>query len=168
MQREDQPTMATKLEQIAVKARREANLRFTSLAHHVTRERVLKNLLQIPKHSAAGVDGQTVEGARESFEEWHHGISDQVSEINAALRGHYAYYGIAGNIRALFKVYLQPDPIADTVAATQTASPVSGAAGTCGAVDQLPKSVVREIRTPRSVGTGGGSPVWLSDGELAE
>src|ERR1700739_3692769 len=43
MQREDQPTMATKLEQIAVKARREPNLRFTSLAHHITRERVLKN-----------------------------------------------------------------------------------------------------------------------------
>src|SRR4029450_7262077 len=70
MQREDQPTMATKLEQIAVKARRESNLRFTSLAHHITRERVLKNLQQIPKHSAAGVDGQTVKGANESFEEW--------------------------------------------------------------------------------------------------
>jgi hypothetical protein len=35
----------------------------------------------------------------------HHRISDQVSEINAALRGHYAYYGVGGNIRALFKVY---------------------------------------------------------------
>src|SRR5262249_56042425 len=70
MQREDQPTMATKLEQIAVKARREPNLRFTSLVHHITRERVLKNLQQIPKHSAAGVDGQTVEGAKENFEEW--------------------------------------------------------------------------------------------------
>ena len=35
----------------------------------------------------------------------HHRISEQVSEINAALRGHYAYYGVAGNIRALFKVY---------------------------------------------------------------
>jgi RNA-directed DNA polymerase len=70
MQREDQPTMPTKLEQIAVKARREPNLPFTSLAHHITRERVLKNLQQIPKHSAAGVDGQTVEGAKEHFEEW--------------------------------------------------------------------------------------------------
>jgi RNA-directed DNA polymerase len=70
MQREDQPTMATKLEQIAAKARRDPNLRFTSLAHQITRERVLKNLMQIPKHSAAGVDGQTVEGAKESFEEW--------------------------------------------------------------------------------------------------
>src|SRR6266576_2133166 len=63
MQREDQLTMETKLEQIAAKARREPNLRFTSLAHHVTRERVQKNLSQIPKRSAAGVDGQTVEGS---------------------------------------------------------------------------------------------------------
>src|SRR5215475_5968381 len=70
MQREDQPTMATKLEQIAAKARREPSLRFTSVAHHITRERVLKNLQQIPKHSAPGVDGQTVEGAKENFEEW--------------------------------------------------------------------------------------------------
>jgi RNA-directed DNA polymerase len=35
----------------------------------------------------------------------HHRISDQVSEINAVLRGHYAYYGVAGNIRSLRKVY---------------------------------------------------------------
>ena len=35
----------------------------------------------------------------------HYKISDQVSEINAVLRGHYAYYGVAGNIRALLKVY---------------------------------------------------------------
>ena len=70
MQREDQPTMATKLEQIAAKARCEPKLRFTSLAHHITRERVRKNLLQIPKRSAAGVDGQTVEEAKESFEGW--------------------------------------------------------------------------------------------------
>ena len=67
MQREDQPTMATKLEHIAAKARCEPTLRFTSLAHHITRERVLKNLLKIRKRSAAGVDGQTVEEAKESF-----------------------------------------------------------------------------------------------------
>src|SRR6202043_31114 len=70
IQREDQLTMETKLEQIAAKARREPKLRFTSLAHHITRDRVRKNLLQIPKRSAAGVDGQTVEAAKESFDEW--------------------------------------------------------------------------------------------------
>jgi RNA-directed DNA polymerase len=79
MQREEQPTMATKLEQIAVKARREPNLRFTSLVHHITRDRVQKNLQQIPKHSAAGVDGQSVEGAKESFEEW---IGPMLDSIN--------------------------------------------------------------------------------------
>src|SRR3989475_11417258 len=70
MQREDQLTMETKLEQIAAKARCEPNLRFTSLAHHITRDRVQKNLLQIPKWSAAGVDGQTVEAAKKSFDGW--------------------------------------------------------------------------------------------------
>src|SRR6516165_5972278 len=43
-------------------------------------------------------------------------------------------------------------------AATQTASPVPGAAGARGAVNQLPKSPVREICTPGTVGTGGGRP----------
>jgi RNA-directed DNA polymerase len=32
-------------------------------------------------------------------------IPDQAGDLNAVLRGHYAYYGIAGNIRALQKVY---------------------------------------------------------------
>ena len=31
----------------------------------------------------------------------HHPIGDQVGEINAVLRGHYAYYGVAGNLRWL-------------------------------------------------------------------
>jgi len=35
----------------------------------------------------------------------HDTISDQVGEINAFLRGHYAYYGVAGNLRCLVKVY---------------------------------------------------------------
>src|ERR1022692_886407 len=52
-----------------------------------------------------------------------------------------------------------PDQRADTSTATKTAAPLPGAAGARGAtVNQPPKSVVREIRTPRSVGTGGGRP----------
>jgi RNA-directed DNA polymerase len=70
MQREDKPTMETKLEQIAAKARCEPKLRFTSLAHHISRDRVWRNLSRIPKWSAAGVDGQTVEVVKESFDEW--------------------------------------------------------------------------------------------------
>jgi RNA-directed DNA polymerase len=70
MRREESPTMETGLERIAAKARSEPKLRFTSLAHHVTRARVWENLCQIPKDSAPGVDGQTVPGAKESFGEW--------------------------------------------------------------------------------------------------
>src|SRR5271165_3088100 len=70
MQREETPAMETELERIAAKARSEPKLRFTSLAHHITRERVWTNLCRIPQRSAAGVDGQTVAAAKESFEEW--------------------------------------------------------------------------------------------------
>ena len=70
MQREEPPVMETGLERIAVKARCEPKLRFTSLAHHITPERVWENLCRIPAKSAAGVDGQTVMEAKESFEEW--------------------------------------------------------------------------------------------------
>lgn len=70
MQREDQLTMETGLERIAAKARSEPNLHFTSLAHHITRDRVERNLMRITNRSAAGVDGQTAEAAKESFAGW--------------------------------------------------------------------------------------------------
>jgi RNA-directed DNA polymerase len=70
MQREESPVMTTGLERTAVKARSEPKLRFTSLADHIGKPRVWENLCQIPTKSAAGVDGQTVAEAKESFEEW--------------------------------------------------------------------------------------------------
>ncbi len=62
--------METGLEQIAEKARSDAKLRFTSLAHHITRERVWKNLQQIPGNTAPETDGQRVADAKESFDVW--------------------------------------------------------------------------------------------------
>ena len=35
----------------------------------------------------------------------HSPLGDQVERLNQMLRGHYAYYGIAGNIRTLRKVH---------------------------------------------------------------
>jgi RNA-directed DNA polymerase len=70
MQREEKPVMVTGLERIAEKSRREPKLRFTSLAHHITQERVWKNLNQIPTNSAPGCDGQTVLEAKEDFGVW--------------------------------------------------------------------------------------------------
>jgi RNA-directed DNA polymerase len=64
------PAMETGLERIAAKARSDRKLRFTSLAHHLTAERLWRNLSQIPPRSAAGIDGQTVPEAKESFREW--------------------------------------------------------------------------------------------------
>lgn len=73
--------MTTSLERIAEKARRESELQFTSLAHHVTEEFVWESLCDIPNGSAPGCDGQTVSEAKESFKQWipemlraiHHG-----------------------------------------------------------------------------------------------
>jgi hypothetical protein len=47
MQREEPPVMTTELERIAAKAGCEPKLRFTSLAHHITKERVWMNLCQL-------------------------------------------------------------------------------------------------------------------------
>ena len=102
---------------------------------------------------------------------------DQVGEINAFLRGHYAYYGVAGNLRCLVKVYRAVERYwhrmlrsrswagrrltwakYHQIKARTPLLPICGVAGSCSAVKHLPKSVVREIRTLRSVGTGGGRP----------
>ncbi len=80
MQREETPTMATGLGRIAAKARCEPKLRFTSLAHHITKERVWENLCEIPTDSAPGVDGQTVPEAKESFEVWIEAMLQSVHE----------------------------------------------------------------------------------------
>ena len=62
--------MQTVLERIAATARCEPKLRFTSLAHHVTKERVWDSLGHIPNQSAPGCDKQRVAEAKEEFEVW--------------------------------------------------------------------------------------------------
>ena len=62
--------METKLERIAAKARKEPNLKFTSLCHHLTEELIWNSLCYIPKKSAFGIDGITVEMAKENFNDW--------------------------------------------------------------------------------------------------
>ena len=62
--------MPIELERIAAKAREETSLRFTSLAHHITKELIWESLCHIPNNSAPGCDGQTVAEAKEDFELW--------------------------------------------------------------------------------------------------
>jgi RNA-directed DNA polymerase len=62
--------METKSGKIAAKARSETKLRLTSLCHHVSRELVWDSLCKIPKDTAPGVDGITVEEAKGDFKIW--------------------------------------------------------------------------------------------------
>ena len=62
--------METGLERIAAKARSESKLQFTSLVHHLTRQRVWESLCHIPANSAPGVDGKTVPEVKAEFDQW--------------------------------------------------------------------------------------------------
>ena len=62
--------MTTGLERIAVKARCEPKLCFTSLAHHIDKDRIWRNMCQIPAKSASGCDGQAVSEAKKEFKQW--------------------------------------------------------------------------------------------------
>ena len=62
--------MQTGLERIAEKARKETKRVFTSLTHHLTKELIWESLCHIPKGSAPGVDGQSVDNAKENFGNW--------------------------------------------------------------------------------------------------
>lgn len=63
--------MTTGLEKIAVKARQEPKLQFTSLAHHIDADRLWQNLCHLSRHTAPGSDEQTVDELKEEFAAWH-------------------------------------------------------------------------------------------------
>ena len=106
----------------------------------------------------------------------HLPVREQALNLNRLLQGHYAYFGVAGNFRALQRIghaverYWRkmlssrsrkghiPWDVFHQIKARhhQFTSPASGAASTRCAVNQFAKSGVREIRTLRSVGAGGG------------
>ena len=62
--------MSTGLERRAAKARQEPKLRVTSLAHHLDAERLWHNLCHVPRQTAPGRDGPTVDDATQEFGAW--------------------------------------------------------------------------------------------------
>lgn len=62
--------METKLERIADKARKDTNLKFTSIAHHVTKDLIYESLNHISSKTATGIDGIDVDEAKASFDIW--------------------------------------------------------------------------------------------------
>lgn len=109
----------------------------------------------------------------------HLPIREQVDHLNQVLRGHYGYYGIAGNIRALQRVHRAIERYWRQMLSSRSWKGevrwqafhrikerfpllrpklylLPGAASARGAVTHLLTSVVRENCTLRSVGAGGG------------
>lgn len=70
--------MSTELERIAEKARKEPTLRFTSLAHHLTAERLWMALHHIVPSTAPGTDGMHQPTAVETFHAWAQPTLDAV------------------------------------------------------------------------------------------
>jgi RNA-directed DNA polymerase len=62
--------MSTGLERLAAKARQEPKLRCTSLAHHLDAERLWHHLCHVPRQTAPGSDGQTVDDVTQEFGAW--------------------------------------------------------------------------------------------------
>jgi RNA-directed DNA polymerase len=62
--------MLTGVEKIAAKAREDKRLVFTSLAHHITQASLWENLNKITPSTSAGIDGQDVKTAKETFTKW--------------------------------------------------------------------------------------------------
>jgi RNA-directed DNA polymerase len=112
----------------------------------------------------------------------HWSLKDQRERLNQVLRGHYAYYGLAGNVRSMLKLcravqrYWHKmlctrswaasctwDAFNElkerfSVTASKDLSALSAVTDLCCAVNQRLTSVVPEIGTLRSVGAGGFGP----------
>lgn len=70
--------MTPNIPKIANKARENGKLVFTSLAHHITPERLWECLKSIPPSSGVGVDQQDVASAKESFATWSQEVLDRL------------------------------------------------------------------------------------------
>ncbi len=72
------PIVNTGLDRVAQKARKEPGTRFTSLAHHLTTDMLLRNTRSISSGSAKGVDHESRDEAIENFDKWGPALIDQI------------------------------------------------------------------------------------------
>ena len=86
------------------RGQRPATLYFLGLTHYCTRNR--KGNFKVGRKTEKSRLRRSLARLQELMREIRHEpVKDQVTKLNQALRGHYAYYGVAGNLRALHKVY---------------------------------------------------------------
>jgi len=62
--------MNTNLERVAAKARKETNLKFSSLAHHISKELIWESLAWMSKYTVPYIDQELVERVQYEFDLW--------------------------------------------------------------------------------------------------
>ena len=87
-----------------VQGKRPATLYFPGFTHYCTRNR--KGNFKVGRKTEKSRLRRSLAYLQELMRGIRHwSIKDQVATLNVVLRGHYAYYGVAGNLRALLQVY---------------------------------------------------------------
>ena len=86
------------------RGQRPATLYFLGFTHYCTRNR--KGNFKVGRKTEKSRLRRTLACLQELMREIRHEpVKDQVTYLNQVLRGHYAYYGVAGNLPSLRKVH---------------------------------------------------------------
>jgi RNA-directed DNA polymerase len=84
--------------------RRSETIYFLGFTHFCTRNR--KGNFMVGRKTEKTRLKRSIETLREHMRKIrHYRLKEQVDEINQILRGHYAYYGLGGNYKSLWKIY---------------------------------------------------------------
>jgi group II intron reverse transcriptase/maturase len=87
-----------------VQGKRPETFSFLGITHYATYNR--KGNYKVGRKTEKSRLRRTLATLRELMRAIRHwSLKDQVDRVNQSLRGHYAYYGLAGNWRSLHKVY---------------------------------------------------------------
>jgi Retron-type reverse transcriptase len=86
------------------RGQRPATLYFLGFTHYCARNR--KGNFKVGRKTEKSRLRRSLARLQELMRETRHeSVKDQAAKLNEVLRGHYAYYGVAGNLHSLHKVY---------------------------------------------------------------
>ena len=86
------------------RGRKMETIYFLGFTHFCTRNR--KGNFMVGRKTEKSRFRRSVQNLRSLMREIrHYSLEEQSEKINQVLRGHYAYYGVGGNIKCLFKIY---------------------------------------------------------------
>lgn len=86
------------------RGRKQETIYFLGFTHYCTRNR--KGNFMVGRKTEKNRLKRSIAKLQVTMSEIRHwSLKEQAERINQALRGHYAYYGIAGNLKSLYKLY---------------------------------------------------------------